>query len=486
MDLIGRQREIGIFKQVISSKQAEFVAVYGRRRVGKTFLVQQCCSHEGLYLECTGIKDGKLKEQLDNFIKKFANVFYPGISLQAPKTWKEAFELLTFQIKNLSKSKKIVLFFDELPWLASRKSDFMQNLDYFWNTEWSRLPNIKLVVCGSAASWMLNNLINAKGGLYNRITKSILLEPFTLSETKEFLEKKNFKLSNRQVLDIYMVMGGIPYYLNHIDKSKSIVQNINDLCFKKDGLLYGEFPRLFKSLFEASELNLHIVKEIAKYRYGVQFTRLVEKVGKKAGGRFSERLAELEATGFIQKFLPYGHKKRGYFYKVIDEYTVFYLQWIAEIVEGKAIPKEMDYWSKVIKSPSWYSWAGYAFESVCYKHIDKIIYALGLSKTGCFVSFWRYQVSSLDLQENGAQIDLLLDRDDGAITICEIKFTSNPFVIDKTVAKDLVRKLDVFSEQSKTKKQLFLAIVSASGVKENPWSQELVSGIVDLDNFFNI
>lgn len=282
-----------------------------------------------------------------------------------------------------------------------------------------------------------------------------------------------------------MIMGGIPYYLNHIEKSKSISQNINELCFRKDGLLYSEFPRLFKSLFESSELNLQIVKEIAKYRYGVQFSKLVEKTGKKAGGRFKERLEELEATGFIQKFLPYGRKKRDHFYKVIDEYTIFYLKWISEIVEGKMIPKGGDYWAKTVNSPSWYSWAGYAFESVCYKHIDKIIHSLGLSGINCFASHWKHHVSSANLHEDGAEIDLLLDREDGAITLCEIKYTAEPFVIDKAVAKALMRKLDVFSEQTKTKKQLFFIIISAQGLKENSWSKEFISGVIDLNNFFD-
>jgi len=484
MQLIGRKREIEIFKKILSSNQAEFIAVYGRRRVGKTFLVQQCTSHENLYLECTGIKDGKLEEQLHNFIKKFSHTFYPGLVLQTPKSWREAFELITLEAKKIPKTQKLVLFFDELPWLASRKSSFMQTLDYYWNTEWSHLPNVKLIVCGSAASWMLNNLINAKGGLYNRITRSILLEPFTLSETKEFLDQKGHKFSHKQTLDVYMVMGGVPYYLNHIVRSKSIAQNINELCFRKDGLLYSEFPRLFKSLFEDSALNLQIVKELAKHRYGIPFTKLAEKTGKKVGGRFKERLGELEATGFIQKFLPYGKKKRDHFYKVTDEYTLFYFKWIDEVVEGKNIPKGEDYWARVTQSPSWYAWAGYAFETICYKHVDCIIKGLGLSGIGCSASHWKYQPPFFNLKENGAEVDLLLDREDGAITLCEMKYTSNPFVIDKATALNLMKKIEVFKEQTKSYKQIFLSIVSAAGLKENVWSQELVHGIVSLEDLF--
>ena len=484
MKLIGRQREIAIFKKLLASRQAEFLAVYGRRRVGKTFLIQQCCASDGVYFECTGIKDGKLSKQLENFIEEFSKVFYPGLTLQPSTSWKEAFTLLTEQARNLPKSKKLILFFDELPWLASRKSEFMETLDYFWNTEWVNFSNLKLIVCGSAASWMLNNLINAKGGLHNRITRSILLEPFTLSETKEFLKSNGIALSNEQVLSLYLVMGGIPFYLNHVERSKSVSQNINEMCFRKDGVLYGEFPRLFKSLFDASDLNLHIVRAIAGHRYGVSFATLLEKTGKKAGGRFKDRLNELEATGFIQKFLPYGRQKRGSFYKVIDEYTLFYLRWIEEITEGKVLPKGVDYWEKVRKSPSWASWAGYAFESVCYKHTDKIIMALGLSGIGCFVSHWRHQASRGEPLDVGAEIDLLLDRDDGAITICEMKHTLDPFVIDKAVAKNLMQKMDIFKTQTKTSKQLFLAMIVTAGLKKNVWSEELVSNSVTLDDFF--
>lgn len=482
MNLIGRQKEKALLEKIISSKQAEFVAVYGRRRVGKTYTIQQCLSHKGLYLECTGTKDGSLKDQLLNFIQSFAATFYPGAPLRTPKSWREAFELLTQEIKK-HPNKKIILFFDELPWLATRKSGLLQNLDYFWNTQWSKHPQVKLIVCGSAASWMLSHLINAKGGLHNRVTQSLLLEPFTLTETKSFLDQKKIKLTERQVLDLYMVMGGVPHYLNQLDSTKSIAQNINDLCFKKEGLLYEEFSRLFRSLFEAAELNLHIVKMIAQKHYGIAFTELAQKVEKKAGGRFQERLHELEAAGFIQRFLPYGRKKRDHYYKVIDEYCLFYLKWIIDLVEGRELPKGADYWSRIIKTPQWFNWAGYSFETICYKHVDKIIKKLGLDGIGCFVSHWCYRADSTQ-KEEGAQIDLLLDRDDGAITLCEIKCTDQPFAIDKTYAKTLLNKIDVFEKSLKKPKQIFLAIITASSFKQNAWSEELVHHTVELKDLF--
>ncbi|MBT4880406.1 MAG: ATP-binding protein [Alphaproteobacteria bacterium] len=482
MYLIGRKKEQTILEKMLSSKEAEFVAIYGRRRVGKTYLIQQCLSQKGVYLECTGTKDGNLKTQLLNFTQSFSTTFYPGIPISSPKSWREAFELLTQEIIK-HKNKKIILFFDELPWLATRKSKLLQNLDYFWNTQWSKLPQVKLIVCGSAASWMISHLINAKGGLHNRVTKTLLLEPFNLSETKMFLEKKKIKLSKKQVLDLYMVMGGIPYYLNHLDPTKSISQNINDMCFKKDGVLYGEFHRLFRSLFEAAELNLQIVKVIAQRHYGISFSELAQKVGKKVGGRLAERLDELAVAGFIQRFLPYGRKKRDHYYKVVDEYILFYFKWIADLIEGKELPKGTDYWTRISKSPAWYSWAGYSFENICYKHVDKIIHALGLENCGCFVSHWRYH-GNYRKEEDGAQIDLLLDRDDDAITLCEIKYSSKPFIIDKSYAKNLMKKQEVFEKNIKTPKQIFLTMITVSGLKKNGWSEELVHHSVTLQDLF--
>ena len=481
--IIGRTKEIAILNQVQSSEKAELVALYGRRRVGKTFLIQQCLSNKGVYLECAGLKDGKMQDQLANFIKSFQVVFCPKYSLSVPTSWREAFELLTDEIRQTSKTKKIILFLDELPWLATKKSRLLQNLDYFWNTQWNKIPNFKLIVCGSAASWMLSKFINAKGGLYNRLTKIMLLEPFTLAETKLYLESKKIRLSEKQVLDIYMVFGGIPYYLDQINKSKSVAQNINDICFKKDGLLFSEFPRLFKSLFDAADINLMIVMAIAKYRYGVSLKELAKMLEKAVGGRFGERLAELEAAGLIKKFLPYGKKSRDHYYRITDEYILFYLKWIKKIVDGQEVPKSVNYWAHINNTPAWQSWAGYAFEGVCKKHADNIVRKLELDNAGCLIGNWKY-LPTHKSKEGGAQIDLLFDRQDDAISICEIKYSSKIFSLDKNEAKNLLNKMEVFQKQTNTRKQLFLVIITTMGLKRNVWSEDLVQDAVELHDLF--
>lgn len=482
--IVGREKEIAILNQIQSSKTAELVAFYGRRRVGKTFLVQQCLSNKGIYLECTGLKDGSMQDQLASFIKSFQAVFYPRLSLSVPKSWRDAFELLTQEIKQMPKSKKVIIFLDELPWLATKKSRLLQSLDHFWNTQWSKISNFKLIVCGSAASWMLNKLINAKGGLYNRLTKIILLEPFTLAETKLYLKSKGIDLSEQQVLDIYMIFGGIPYYLDQMNKSKSIAQNVNDICFRKNGLLFSEFPRLFRSLFDAADINLMIVMAIAKYRYGISFKELVKVLGRTVGGRFGERLAELEAAGLIQKFLPYGRKRRDHYYRITDEYILFYLKWIKKIVDGQEIPKSANYWVQISNTPAWQSWAGYAFEGICRKHADSIVRKLGLESIGCLIGNWKY-LPIHKSKEDGAQIDLLLDRQDNAISVCEIKYSSKIFSLDKNEAKNLLNKIEVFQKQTKTKKQIFLIMVTTMGLKRNVWSEDLVHNIIALHDLFN-
>ncbi len=480
-NIIGREKEINILNQIWNSKEAEFLAVYGRRRVGKTHLIREYFSEkDSVYFELSGEKNGKLQDQLENFIQVFSKAFFDGMALRRPKSWKEAFDLLTNQIEKVPISKKIVIFFDELTWIAANKSGMLQSLDYYWNRYWSKHSNLILVVCGSAASWMLEKLINAKGGLYNRLTKTILLKPYSLKETKDFLEQRGVNLSLKQVLDLYMVFGGIPHYLKQIEKGKSATQVINRVCFQSDGLLYSEFDRLFKSLFEHSEDNLSIIKVIDSQRYGISREELIKKTKFSSGGTLNKRLNELESSGLIQSFIPYGHKKKEFYYRVIDEYCHFFLTWI-EPLKKKGIEGGKAYWQTKSKSPSAVSWAGYAFESVCLKHIDQIREALELHEIACELGSWRY-VPKKGSQSKGTQIDLLFDREDGVITICEIKYSEAPFGVDKDYAQNLKNKLETFDKHFQSKKQLFLALITVAGLKPTIWSEDLIQSEVKLED----
>ena len=479
--IVGREKEIKILDRVWKSKDAEFIAVYGRRRVGKTHLIREYFSDKGVYLEASGAKNKPLKKQIENFMKAVSQTFFKGVPLYTPQSWDEVFEILTKELVTVPKSQKAIIFLDELPWMVTKKSGMLQSLDYYWNLHWNKIPNLILIACGSAASWILEKLIYAKGGLHKRITRKILLEPYNLKETQEFLRSLSVKLNQKQILDIYMAIGGIPYYLKAVDQGLSAAQNIEAICFQKNGLLYNEFSNLFEALFEQADINLAIVREIVKHGDGISREDLIRATGIKSGGTLNKRLQELEASNFIQSFLPYGRKKRDHVYRVIDEFSLFHLKWIEPILTSGL--EVQGYWQNMVNTPGVTTWAGYAFENVCLKHTYQIRRALGIEKIACKAGRWHY-LPKKGSQKQGAQIDLLFDREDGIITICEIKYSNKSFVIDKDYGKQLIKKVEVFEEKVKPAKQIFLAMITTVGIKPNLWSKELVQNDVTLAELF--
>jgi AAA+ ATPase superfamily predicted ATPase len=484
--MIVRQEENEVLEDLYSSARAEFLAIYGRRRVGKTYLVREFFQNKrSIFFNVTGTKDGPLLEQLTHFVDQLSEVFYKGLPLQSVKTWDAAFRLLTKAVSEVSsKTTKIILFFDELPWMATRNSRLLESLDYYWNQHWSNNKRIKLIICGSSASWIINKVINNKGGLHNRITRQIHLEPFNLTQTKLFLEKKGIKLGLKHIVQIYMVMGGIPYYLSYIEKGLSAQQIIKRLAFSKNSFLINEFDNLFSSLFDNSDNYVEIVKIIAEHHYGIGERRLLELIGKHAvGGSGKKRLNDLEQTGFIYSFKPLFYKKKGTFYRLSDEYVMFYLQWLAPMRDTLAKSGlDQKNWEDLQKTPQWYTWLGYAFETICYKHVALLRNALKISSAST-PGTWRY-VPTKNTDQRGAQIDLLFDRVDDAITLCEIKYTSEPFILTKEYVDNLKQKIAIFKGRTNTKKQIFLTMISASGLKDNYYAQDLISATATLEDLF--
>lgn len=484
-EIVGRKEEIKKLDEIFASKEAEFVAIYGRRRVGKTYLIHQYFNVKPcVFFEITGLKNGAPSTQIELFTRAVEEVFHKGkVKLAIPRRWLDALKLLTDHLKDLPKNKVIVLFFDELPWLATRKSGILEAIDYYWNTQWSKNPMVKLIVCGSAASWMLEKVIYAKGGLHNRMTARIHLLPFTLKETQDYLKYRGILLNETQVLELYMAMGGIPHYLKAVSRGLSAAQNINKICFEPEGLLLDEFDQLFASLFDHFDAHMEIIQVLAQTRFGLSRDELLKKIQRSSsGGTFKERLLELEAAGFIAGFIPYGHAHKGTYYRIIDEYTLFYLNWVRKI-RGKIPRDSSNYWESKSQSQAWKSWAGYAYEAVCFKHIRQICRALGIEAISKEIGSWRYIPSSQELK-TGTQVDLLLDRADGVINICEIKHYYKKFVIDKSYAKQLKYKLEIFSEQTKTKKQLFLTMITVHGLFQNDYAKELALREITLKDLF--
>lgn len=484
--IVGRYEELSLLEEKLTSVSSEFIAVYGRRRVGKTYLIKQFFSQQtGIYFEQTGINDGSLREQLVIFSKCLSKAFYKNAKMEVPRNWMEALEALSNAIDGVPKNKRVILFFDEVPWLATPKSGFIRALEYYWNTQWVYRKKLILIVCGSAASWMIENIIYAKGGLHNRITAKIALQPFTLKETELYLSKRDIKLNRQQILQIYMAIGGIPHYLNEIRKGLSSAQNINNLCFKNNGLLVNEFDILFHSLYEDPESYINIIRTLAQKSQGMNREDLIEKSKTSNGGRLNTKLRSLEDAGFIMSYLPVGHKKRGVHYRVVDEYVLFYLTWIEPMLnETIENTKAKHYWESRIKQPTWNAWSGYAFESICFKHIDIITKVLGLDYIPTRCSNWQYQPMKKSPGDEGAQIDLVYDREDGCVTLCEIKYSENQYLVTKEYAQTLQKKEDIFNKIMRNKKQVFWALLTANGAVQNDALKSKISQIVSLDDLF--
>lgn len=484
MTIIGRQYEQKQLQKIFQSDHAEFVAVYGRRRVGKTYLVREFFHNKPcIFFRSSGIHKGGLKKQLEKFKKEIENTFYKGrkgTQLSSFSNWHDAFEALKDAVDLFAGKQKVVVFLDEIPWMATPKSGLLEALDYYWNRHWSEDKRIKLVICGSAASWIIDHVLHDTGGLHNRVTLRLPMEPFSLSETKEYLNYINVHYSNEQVLTLYMCLGGIPFYLNFVEKGLSAIQNINNICFSKKGTLYDEFELLFASLFKKHEVHEEVIKFIANKREGVP-RHEIESHFKYKGGRLTGRLKELEEAGFIIAFTPW-KRERGVYYKVIDEYTLFYLTWIAKRAASR-ISKNIDdhYWEILSNKPAWKAWSGYAFESICFKHINQIKKALHIPE-GSETSSWRYIPDKGE--ESGGQIDLIFDRPDNMVNLCEIKYCSSPFVLDKKYASHILNREKVYCKVTKTNKQVFHSMIVAGGLKKNMYSEEMIASVVTLNDLF--
>ena len=482
--ILGREKEKAILSKLLKSKRAEFLAIYGRRRIGKTYLIHEFFKDKGVYLEVTGSNKATKKEQLKNFHREYQALFPEEIPSAPPEEWSDLFNLLLLAIQKIDPEIRFILFIDELPWIASPKSGFLAALDYFWNRHLSRLPNVLLIVCGSAAHWIIKKVVNDKGGLHGRLSAQIPLQAFNLEESEKFMQEQGIRLKRKQVVELYMGMGGVAKYMLHLPLGKSSTQIINDLCFSSQGPLFSEFPKLYESLFDASEKHIAIVRALAKRRHGINQKELLKEVGISQGGGASDILDELEASGFIMSMPAYGKQTKERAYRLIDEYSLFYLTWI-EGIKGNILRSfDQEYWNKMWGTPAWYAWAGYAFESICLKHSGQIKKALGIAGVTTVESHWQY-VPPKSSKDTGAEIDLIIDRADNCIHLCEMKFCDSEFIIDKAYAKKLEQKKEIFQKITGTHKTLFLTLITPYGVKENEHYIGLIDQQLTIDSLFS-
>ncbi len=473
VQLIGRQSEKKVLENALKSAEAEMISVIGRRRVGKTFLIHNVYAGR-IDFEVSGIQNAEGDEQLRNFAGSLKEFFPEVVILRPPKDWLDAFMLLIEHLKQKNKKEKLVVFLDEIPWLSTHKSGFLRGLSYFWNS-WAVRQQIVVVLCGSSASWMIRKILRSHGGLHNRVTKRIRLKPFDLQETAWYLQSRNIHFDPYQLTQLYMALGGIPHYLKEIEPGQSVVQNINQICFNENGLLYDEFVSLYPALFEHADYHIAVIRALSAKYTGMTRTEIIQ-AGLPDGGRLSQVLEELTASGFIHAYPTFGKRKKDKLFRLTDEYSLFYLRFIE-----KNKHDSRDAWNALSQTQTYKIWCGYAFENICLKHTAQIKKALGISGVYSITSsFFKKGTDNTP----GTQIDLLIDRNDQIINLIETKFYNTEFSITKEYAQKLRNKIQVFQTSTGTRKQLFLVVITPFGLKHNKHSLGLVNNDVKVEVLF--
>lgn len=474
--LIGRKNEREQFDDIYATKKPALVAVYGRRRVGKTFLVRQHFNNN-FDFSFTGNYQMSRQGQLSLFnqeLRRFSGQDYPLV-----KDWFSAFEQLRQYLSSLD-NERLVLFFDELPWMETPKSNFIQAFSYFWNTWASTRQGLKLFVCGSSTTWMMEKLIGDKGGLYGRVTHTIYLAPFTLGEMEAYLHANGIRWNRYQMLETYMIMGGIPFYLEMLKPKLTFDQNIDNLFFAANAPLRMEYGFLFRSLFNDAQLYRQVVETIAKRSQGMTRQQIKEELRLGDGGVLTVVLENLVRCDFLRRYAAFGKSERNALYQLTDLFSLFHLRFVADN-NGQ----DAQFWSNMRENPSRVAWRDYAFEQVCLHHIPQIKEAIGIKAVLSNVCSWSCPTFT-DKDGNpwqGTQIDLLIDRRDQVINICEMKYANDVYIIDKDYEERLRRRLSTFQHLTRTRKALHLTFITTYGLSRNTHSGNVQTEVTMGDLF---
>jgi hypothetical protein len=469
--MIGRIAEQKELNRLYSSVESEFVAIYGRRRVGKTYLVRELFDGRFTFSH-TGKSNGGMCEQLKHFHKSLEE--YGEGRFAIPKTWEEAFDDLR-RVVSASREARKVVFIDEMPWMDTPRSGCLSALESFWNEWASARKDVLLIVCGSAAAWMVGKLFKNRGGLHNRVTARICLMPFSLGECERYMNERGIVMGRGEIAECYMVLGGIPYYWRSLQQGLSLAQNIDRMFFAENAPLKGEFDEVYKSLFRNAKSYERVVAALARKKVGMTRNEIMANVGRGIAGTLTGILETLEASGFIRNYRAFGKRKRDGIYQLIDNFTLFHFRFL-----GGATSDE-NYWQSTALSPARAAWRGLAFERLCLQHLRQIRAALGIA--GVHVEAYAWSHVADDIYPEGAQIDLLLDRSDGVINVCEMKFCSEAFLMDAKTEAALLRKLAVFSGVTSTRKAVHLTMVTSFGLLRNAHSGRIQSEVT-MDDLF--
>jgi len=470
--LIGRKKEQKALKNLLKSDKSEFVAIYGRRRVGKTYLVRETFNYNFAF-QHTGTQNSNKDVQLKEFAKSLRTAGMT--SVPTLNDWYDAFSALGDCLAAQPIGKKVI-FIDEMPWMDTPKSDFVPALEHFWNGWATMRTDIVLIVCGSATSWIVSKIVMNYGGLHNRLTRKIHLSPFTLYECELFVNSREIKMTRQQILETYMILGGIPYYWTFITPELSWSQNIDKMFFDKDAELKDEFTALYSSLFRNPEPYIETVTILGKKKAGMTRSEIVKAHGSDTGSTLTKILNDLELCGFITAYNSIGKAKKDTVFQLTDNYTLFYFKFICENTRH-----DRNFWSHSLTKSLYAAWSGLAFERVCFQHVGQITKALGISGIGSNQFSWVYRPQNE--KETGVQIDMLLDRDDGVINLCEMKFSSSEYEINKSYDAELRRKARIFSDKAGTKKAVTTVMITTYGLVDNAYANNIQNQVTMEDLF---
>ena len=471
--LIGREKEQQLLQSLLKSDKSEFVALYGRRRVGKTFLVRESFNYTFAF-QHTGIFDAPMSEQLTEFRESLYSAGLP--KSPKPRTWGDAFRLLQRLLASLPEGKKVV-FIDELPWMDTPKSNFIRALDHFWNAWATTRKDIVLIVCGSATSWIIDNIVMNYGGLHDRVTRQMQLRPFTLRECEIYSRKNKLDFTRRQILELYMVMGGIPYYWSFLRPNLSVAQNIDRMFFEENGEMVHEYDALYASLFRHPKPHIAIVTALATRKAGMLREEILSATGLSDNETFSKTLKELEQCSFIRKYTRIGNKSKSSLYQLMDNYTLFWFKFIGENTRG-----ETHFWSSSLDTGTYDNWVGLAFERVCLQHLEQIKKAMGLTVVISTAHSWSWKAPK-GSTDSGVQIDLLIDRNDDLINLCEMKYSKAKYPLSASDLSKMEYRKEVFKRETGTPKRVVLTIITTFGLTESPYADDIPVKIT-MDDLF--
>lgn len=469
---IGRKKELQLLHEIQNDDSSHFLAIYGRRRVGKTFLIREAFDYRFAF-QHAGLSDSGMKGQIFAFVSSLKDAGYEV--KKQPKNWLEAFEYLKDLIRKSSEKKKII-FIDELSWMDTPKCDLMVALENFWNGFASARKDIVLIVCASATSWMLSKVVHNKGGLYNRLTEQIHLRTFCLGECEEYVKNSGLAFNRNQILQYYMIFGGVPYYWGFLKKGLSLSQNIDRILFEKDAPLRDEFKYLYASVFKKPENYVKIIEALGTKKVGMTREEIINAAKISNSGDLTTKLEELESCGFIRKYYAFGMKKKNAIYQLMDCFTLFYFKFL------KSQPTDEHFWTNQINTPLVNTWMGLAFERVCMEHIEQIKVKLGISGVLTEVNSW-YCKADLDNGVFGSQIDMLIVRKDQVINLCEMKYSQSEYTITEKVDRNIRNKISDLITVSGTKYAIYPTIITTYGLVENSYSRE-VQSVVTIDDLF--